>query len=79
MDDKQMEQAQKTVHELVDSIENVMEGKQIGCIIPALIFLLAQLHDEDVIPKETYISEIVKSLNKYLYNESGKGEAAWLH
>jgi hypothetical protein len=77
MDDKQMEQAQKTVHDLVDSIENVMEGKQIGCIIPALIFLLASLHDEDVLPKETYINEINKSLRKYLDND--EGEAAWLH
>jgi len=79
MDKQDMENAQNMVHELVSNFEDVMEGKQIGCIIPALIFLLAQLHDEDVIPKETYISEIVKSLNKYLYNESGKGEAAWLH
>ena len=79
MDKQDMENAQNMVHELVSSFEDVMEGKQIGCIIPALIFLLAELYDEDVIPKETYISEIVKSLNKYLYNESGKGEAAWLH
>ena len=79
MDKQDIEDAQNMVHELVSNFEDVMEGKQIGCIIPALIFLLAQLHDEDVIPKETYISEIVKSLNKYLYNESGKGEAAWLH
>lgn len=79
MDKKDIESAQKMVHELVSSFEDVMEGKQIGCIIPALIFLLAELHDEDVIPKETYITEIVKSLSKYLDNESGEGEAAWLH
>ena len=79
MDKQDMENAQKMVHELVSSFEDVMEGKQIGCIIPALIFLLAELHDEDVIPKETYITEIVKSLSKYLDNESGEGEAAWLH
>lgn len=79
MDKQDIEDAQNMVHELVSNFEDVMEGKQIGCIIPALIFLLAELYDEDVIPKETYISEIVKSLNKYLYNESGKGEAAWLH
>lgn len=77
MDAKEMEKAQKSVHELVDKIEDVMEGKQIGCIIPALIYLLANLHDEDVLPKETYISEITKSLRRYLDNE--EGEAAWLH
>lgn len=79
MDKKDIESAQKMVHELVSNFEDVMEGKQIACIIPALIFLLAELHDEDVIPKETYISEIAKSLSKYLDNESGEGEAAWLH
>ena len=79
MDKKDIESAQKMVHELVSNFEDVMEGKQIGCIIPALIFLLAELHDEDVIPKETYISEIAKSLNRYLNATNEGGEAAWLH
>lgn len=79
MNAKEMEDVQKTVHELVDSFEDVMEGKQIGCIIPALIFLLAELYDEEVLPKETYISEIVKSLNRYLNATDEGEEAAWLH
>jgi hypothetical protein len=79
MDKKDIESAQKMVHELVSNFEDVMEGKQIACIIPALIFLLAELYDEKVLPKETYISEIAKSLNRYLNATNEGEEAAWLH
>ena len=79
MDAKEMERVQKSVHDLVDKIEDVMDGNQIGCIIPALIFLLAQLYDKEVMPKETYVKEITNSLNRYLSFDEEEGEASWLH
>lgn len=79
MDAKEIEQARKSIDEIIDGIEDVMDGKNIGCIISAFILLLAELYDEEVMPKELYIKSIAASLEKYLSDDSNEGETLWLH
>jgi hypothetical protein len=60
--DKEMKESVSEVHGLVDNIEEVIDGRNIGIIISSLLLLLAELHDEEVMPLDTYIAEINRTI-----------------
>jgi hypothetical protein len=60
--DNEMKESVSEVHGLVDNIEEVIDGRNIGIIISSLLLLLAELHDEEVMPLDTYIAEINRTI-----------------
>lgn len=67
------------VHGLVDNIEEVIEGRNIGIIISSLMLLLAELHNEEVMPLDNYIAEISRIIRELVRERNElKGETQWL-
>jgi hypothetical protein len=60
--DNVMKKSVSDVQGLVDNIEEVIDGRNIGIIISSLLLLLAELHDEEVMPLDTYIAEINRTI-----------------
>jgi hypothetical protein len=77
--DKEMKASVSEVHGLVDNIEEVIDGRNIGIIISSLLLLLAELYDEEVIPLDTYLAEINKTIRGLVQKrDEFNGETQWL-
>lgn len=80
MTDQELEEARDAAEQICNSMNEVLDGYQIGHIIPAVIYILASMHDSNVMPKETFISEVIKGLSSHIdsFEEDKRGELQWL-
>lgn len=80
MTDQELEEARDAAEEICATLNTVLDGHVIGHIIPALIFALASMHDEDVMPKEEFVAEIAKGLMVHIneFEQDDKGGLQWL-
>ena len=77
--DKQMKESVDEVHGLVDNIETIIDGRNIGVIISSLLLLLAELHNEETMSLDTYLEEINKTIRGLIKERSEiEGGTAWL-
>lgn len=77
--DKQMKESVDEVHGLVDNIETVIDGRNIGVIISSLLLLLAELHNEEVMPLDKYLEEINKTIRGLIKERNElEGGTQWL-
>lgn len=77
--DKQMEESMDQVHGLVDNIETIIDGQNIGVIISSLLCLLAEMYNDEVMPLDTYLKEINKTIRGLVERRNEmKGEMQWL-
>lgn len=77
--DKEMKRSMDEVHGLVDNIETIIDGQNIGVIISSLLCLLAEMHNEEVMSLDRYLEEINKTIRGLVErrNELGGG-TQWL-
>lgn len=77
--DKQMKQAMDEVHGLVDNIETLIDGENIGVIISSLLLLLAEMYNDEVMPLDTYLEEINKTIRGLVAKRNQlEGGTQWL-
>lgn len=77
--DKQMKQAMDEVHGLVDNIETLIDGENIGVIISSLLLLLAEMYNDEVMPLDTYLEEINKTIRGLVAKRNElEGGTQWL-
>ena len=77
--DRQMKQAMDDVHGLVDNIEDIIDGQNIGVIISSLLCLLAEMYNEEVMPLDKYLEEINKTIRGLVERRSEmEGGTQWL-
>lgn len=77
--DKQMKESMDEVHGLVDNIETIIDGRNIGVIISSLLLLLAELHNEETMSLDTYLEEINKTIRGLIKERNElEGGTAWL-
>lgn len=77
--DKQMKQAMDEVHGLVDNIETLIDGENIGVIISSLLLLLAEMYNDEVMPLDTYLEEINKTIRGLVAKRKElEGGTQWL-
>lgn len=77
--DKQMKESVDEVHGLVDNIETVIDGRNIGVIISSLLLLLSELHNEEVMPLDKYLEEINKTIRGLIKERNElEGGTQWL-
>ena len=77
--DKQMKESMDEVHGLVDNIETVIDGRNIGVIISSLLLLLSELHNEEVMSLDTYLEEINKTIRGLVSRRDEiEGGTQWL-
>lgn len=77
--DKQMKQSMDEVHGLVDNIETVINGENIGVIISSLLLLLAEIHNDEVMSLDTYLEEINKTIRGLVAKRKElEGGVQWL-
>ena len=53
------------VHEIIDEIGDVLDGKDIGHIIPALIYVLATAQDNLTMSEEQFVISVSDDLNRW--------------
>jgi hypothetical protein len=80
MTEQELEEARNAAEEICGTLNDVLHGHQIGHIIPALIFALASMHDNEVMPKEEFVAEIAKGLMVHIneFEQDDKGGLQWL-
>lgn len=77
--DKQMKQSMDEVHGLVDNIETLIDGENIGVIISSLLLLLAEMYNDEVMPLDTYLEEINKTIRGLVAKRNElEGGTQWL-
>lgn len=77
--DKQMKESVDEVHGLVDNIETVIDGRNIGVIISSLLLLLSELHNEEVMSLDKYLEEINKTIRGLVERRNElEGGTQWL-
>lgn len=77
--DKQMKQSMDEVHGLVDNIETLIDGENIGVIISSLLLLLAEMYNDEVMPLDTYLEEINKTIRGLVAKRNQlEGGTQWL-
>lgn len=77
--DKQMKQSIDEVHGLVDNIETLIDGENIGVIISSLLLLLAEMYNDEVMPLDTYLEEINKTIRGLVAKRNElEGGTQWL-
>lgn len=77
--DKEMKQSMDEVHGLVDNIETIIDGQNIGVIISSLLCLLAEMHNEEVMSLDKYLEEINKTIRGLVERRSEiEGGTQWL-
>jgi len=72
------EQLQERARELIDRVEDVIDGEQIGVIISSLLFLLAEMYDEEIMPLDKFIYEMGESVRNFVSKRNQQGEIQWL-
>jgi len=55
----------KIVHDLVDKIGNVIDGANMGHVIPALIYLLATSQSNEVMSEEQFVKSVTEDLSNW--------------
>ena len=80
MTEQELEEAKDAAEQICKTLNEVLDGHVIGHIIPALIFALASLHDNEVMPKEEFVAEIAKGLMVHIneFEQDDKGGLQWL-
>jgi len=80
MTDQELEEARDAAEQICSTMNDVLHGHQVGHIIPALIYVLASMHDKRVMPKETFIAEIAKGLATHIaeFEEDEREGMQWL-
>ena len=76
--EEQLQERMMETRELIDRVEDVIDGEQIGVIISGLLFLLAEMYDEEVMPLDRFIDEIGKSVRGLVNKRNQQGEIQWL-
>jgi len=76
--EEQLQERMMETRELIDRVEDVIDGEQIGVIISGLLFLLAEMYDEEVMPLDRFIDEIGKSVRGLVTKRNQQGEIQWL-
>ncbi len=77
--DKQMKQSMDEVHGLVDNIEPIIDGCNIGVIISSLLLLLAEMHNEETMSLDKYLEEINKTIRGLVKERNElEGGTQWL-
>jgi len=76
--EEQLQERIMETRELIDKVEDVIDGEQIGVIISGLLFLLAEMYDEEVMPLDRFIDEIGKSVRGLVNKRNQQGEIPWL-
>lgn len=77
--DKEMKQSMDEVHGLVDNIETIIDGQNIGVIISSLLCLLAEMHNEEVMSLDRYLEEINKTIRGLVERRNElEGGTQWL-
>lgn len=77
--DKQMKQSMDEVHGLVDNIETIIDGCNIGVIISSLLLLLAEMHNEETMSLDKYLEEINKTIRGLVERRNElEGGTQWL-
>lgn len=66
MEEMTKEEREEAVEQLVVSIGMAIHGHMIGHIIPALIYTLAELHDESVMSKEEFLKNVTEDLSEWI-------------
>ena len=78
------EEADEAIDSLLTSVGMAIHGHMIGHIIPALIYTLAELHDESVMSKEEFLKNVTEDLSEWIDRhqvralEKEKENAQWL-
>jgi len=84
MEKTQKEIADEAIDNLLTSVGMAIHGHMIGHIIPALIYTLAELHDESVMNKEEFLKNVTEDLSEWIDRhqaralEEEKENAQWL-
>lgn len=79
MDKQKMKDAMMEVEDLIEEIEGVIDGENIGVIIPSLLFWLSQMHNEEIMSLDAYIEETGKTIRSMVNRRNEmKGEMQWL-
>ena len=77
--DEHIRERIEETYQLIDKVEDVLDGENIGVIISTLLFWLAEMYDEEVMPLESFIEEANKTLRGFISKRgTEKGEAQWL-
>ena len=77
--DKQMKQSMDEVQGLVDNIETIIDGCNIGVIISSLLLLLAEMHNEETMSLDKYLEEINKTIRGLVERRNElEGGTQWL-
>ncbi len=77
---QELDEAKEAAEQICENINEVIEGHKIGHIIPALIYMLAMMHDKEVMSKERFVKEVSGSVARYIdeFEQESKGEIQWL-
>ena len=80
MTEQQLEEARDAAEEICATLNEVLDGHVVGHIIPALIFALASMHDNEVMPKEEFVADVAKGLMIHIneFEQDDKGGLQWL-
>lgn len=77
--DEQIRERIEETYQLIDKVEDVLDGENIGVIISTLLFWLAEMYDEEVMPLDTFIEEANKTLRGFISKRGmQRGDAQWL-
>ena len=77
--DERIRERIEETYELIDKVEDVLDGENIGVIISTLLFWLAEMYDEEVMTLDTFIEEANKTLRGFISKRGmQRGDAQWL-
>lgn len=77
--DEQFQERVQETRVLIDEIEDVIDGENIGVIISSLLYLLAEMYDGEVMTLDKFIEEVNKSLRGFISRrDAHQGETQWL-
>lgn len=77
--DEQIRERIEETYQLIDKVEDVLDGENIGVIISTLLFWLAEMYDEEVMTLDTFIEEANKTLRGFISKRGmQRGDAQWL-
>jgi hypothetical protein len=71
----------KVVHDLIDKIGNVIDGANMGHVIPALIYLLATSQSNEIMSEEHFVKSVAEDLFNWFVTfkkAESTGGSEWL-